>query len=86
MPPAQKADIHSKRAFAYMKSLQYQNAMNDYTSAIQAGSLAASDYHDRGVAKFNLNDKAGAIADVQMALKIDPNFAQAKQSLAIISQ
>lgn len=84
MPPTQKSDLHSKRALAYIRLQQYQNALADYNAAIQIGPPRASDYHDRGVAKLNLNDRAGAIADVQMALKLDPNFEQAKQSLRVL--
>jgi protein O-mannosyl-transferase len=84
MPPAQKSDLHSKRALAYIRLQQYQNALNDYNAAIQIGPPRASDYHDRGVAKLNLNDRAGAIADIQKALQLDPNFEQAKQSLRVL--
>lgn len=86
MPPATRAGTLSKRALAYIKTQNYQAALADYTSAIEAGSKSPNDYFDRGVAKLNLNDKAGAISDIEMSLKIDPKFEQAKNALIQLKQ
>jgi tetratricopeptide (TPR) repeat protein len=47
---------------------------------ISAQSNDASDYLNRGVSKYFLDDYSGAIADYTKAIEIDPNYTSAYYS------
>ena len=73
---------------------RYQN-MGDYDMAIQLNSKAiALDntstyfYNNRGFDKYKLNDLAGAMADIEIAMQKDPenSFAYKNRALVYIAQ
>jgi protein O-mannosyl-transferase len=72
------------RAFAALQAKQYQAAITDYTQTIAWKPNDAIAYHNRGVCRFNLGDKAGAIADIRKSLALDPNYSEAVQNLKAI--
>lgn len=61
---------------------RYPQAIAWLDSAIAVSPSTASYYVNRGVAKFERGDKAGAAADYELALKYDPDNSLATHNLA----
>lgn len=79
--------VRAARGIAYLELGKLKEALADYDFVIQnTDTPNANFYVDRAVIKFNLQDKNGAITDLQTALKIDPNHQKAKENLAIIQR
>ncbi len=53
----------------------YQNAINDFNTAIATNPKYAEGYTLRGIARFNLGDYAGSIADYSKVLQLQPDNA-----------
>jgi Flp pilus assembly protein TadD len=49
--------------------------MEDYNTAADLSPKDPDIYHNRGVLKFTLGDKVGAITDYDAAIKLDPKNA-----------
>lgn len=76
--------IVPSRAFAALQAKQYQAAITDYTQTIAWKPTDAIAYHNRGVCRFNLGDRPGAIADIRKAVALQPDYAEAIQNLKAI--
>lgn len=77
--------IRGSRAYAYLKLKMFKEAVEDYTYVIENIDTNPSTYYtDRSIAKFNLQDKAGAIADLQKAVSLDPSNQVAQENLKLI--
>ncbi|MER3493461.1 MAG: hypothetical protein C4323_14700, partial [Mastigocladus sp. ERB_26_2] len=48
----------------------YKGAIADYTSALKINPNYADAYYNRGIARYNLGDNQGAIADLQKAAEL----------------
>ena len=70
-----------EKAYTELLGGNWKGAEMDYTTMITKGYAKDTAYHNRGCAKFNMGDKAGAIADIKEALKINPNYQDAKNNL-----
>ena len=55
----------------------YQEAISDWSKAIEINPQDADLYYNRGVAKGDLEDYQGAIADYTKAIEINPQYAVA---------
>lgn len=82
MPPSKRVEVLANRAYCYLKLEKLDLALADYTAVIDAGARKETSYYDRAVVRLKLNDKAGAISDMEGALRINPNFELAKNALA----
>ena len=51
---------------------KYEDAVLHFSNIINCNPQHAIAYHDRGVAKYFLNDYKGALADLEMVLQLDP--------------
>ena len=51
--------------------------MQTLTKAIELNPNYAKAYYNRGIAKFDLQDYKGAIADYTKAIELNPNYAKA---------
>ena len=60
-----------------MKQGEYQEAIDDYTSAIKINPDDADAYVNRGAAYHNLGKHQEAIDDFNTAIKINPDYAKA---------
>jgi tetratricopeptide (TPR) repeat protein len=77
--------IRVSRAYANLKLNKYKEAIDDYTYGIENTDENPSNYYaDRGLAKFNSQDKAGAIADLQQAISLNPANQVAQENLKLI--
>ncbi len=78
--------IRAARAYANLKLNKFKEAVEDYTYVIENTDANPSNYYtDRALAKYNLQDKTGAIADLQKALSLDPSNQVAQENLKLIS-
>src|SRR5207249_1717769 len=53
----------------------YDEAISDYTRAIEIDSKNALPYRDRGIMKTNKGDYDGAIVDLERAIELNPKGA-----------
>ncbi|KAK2856123.1 hypothetical protein Q5P01_004858 [Channa striata] len=61
--------------------VDFDDAVEDYTAAIQADGQFAVPFYNRGLIRYRLGFFDDAKSDFQQALKINPNFEDAKISL-----
>jgi protein O-mannosyl-transferase len=86
VPQIRQGTVYGRRAYCYMQLKQYDAAVRDFDRAVAMKESRPDLVHDRGVAKFQLGDKAGALADFRLALSMNPNFEPAKKSLSQMGQ
>ncbi len=67
------------RGNTYLKQRNYAAARQDYDEAVQINEFHYPSYANRGFARYNLKDKAGACADWQQAK--EAGYAAAQQYL-----
>ncbi|MFT4031297.1 MAG: tetratricopeptide repeat protein [Siphonobacter sp.] len=72
------------RGMAHSLLRHYDDAVQDFTKAIQFKADAKKSYVSRGVARKKLADYQGAIADFSAALKIDSKLADAYYNRALV--
>jgi tetratricopeptide (TPR) repeat protein len=88
-----------KRGDCKLKTEDFKGAIEDYSLVIQnrqdkydvnrppsenATKLLTSLYYNRGFARFNIKEYNKAIEDLKIAIKLDPDFEEAKQLLETI--
>jgi tetratricopeptide (TPR) repeat protein len=66
------------RATLHLELKHYQEAIEDYTSAIELHKSFANAYYHRGICKGILGDTKGAIYDMIAAAQLGTRFAQKK--------
>ena len=64
----QYAEAYFNRGSAYDKAGKYEDAISDYTKGLELNPNPVI-YYNRGIAKFNINDKNGACYDWMLAQK-----------------
>lgn len=70
-------------ATSYLASGNATKALENFNQVIEKdGSQDPVHFYNRGLAKQTLGDRAGAIADFQKTLTLQPNYEAAKKSLA----
>lgn len=84
MPLKDKDKISLQKNACYLQLKDYQRVITNSEVAIKQGMNSEFIYYQMGIAKFNLGDRVGATQSLQQALKINPNFADAKNVLAKI--
>src|SRR5438105_6394118 len=60
---------------AHRKAGHYEDAISDYTQALQLDPKYAFAYNNRGFAYYNLKQYDKALADYDQALQLDPKHA-----------
>ena len=63
-------NLHPTRGDAYLLLQRYREAANEYDRAIEGGVRNATIYNNRGIARWNLGDQAGAEADIAEARRL----------------
>ncbi|MEN6449428.1 MAG: tetratricopeptide repeat protein [Thermoguttaceae bacterium] len=76
----QDADAFVSRARAYRLFTRYEDAVSDYTRAIDLGVCNAETLYGRGDAYHNLGRQQEAIRDLTRAIELDPKNALAFRS------
>ncbi len=83
---ARLASAHSNRGAVLKELKRYDDAVAACTEAIRLGMHAPKPYCNRGSARIHLGDRAGAIEDFKKAIKLDPNFDEAKKNLKLLGE
>lgn len=63
---------------------KHKEALIDLSEVQRFGFASDSTFTDLAVAKYELGDRVGAVKDLEMALKINPNNSTAKNNLKIL--
>ncbi len=79
--PVQAPILHFPRGNAYLQLGQFREAEAEFSRAIEAGQLVPDALSNRGICRLRLGDAAGARADLQEALRLDPTNAAAREQL-----
>jgi len=74
---SQSAEFYYNRGITYYKKGQYDQAILDYTKALEINPRHAKAYCNRGVAYGEKGIHDQAISDFNNALEIDPRYAEA---------
>jgi tetratricopeptide (TPR) repeat protein len=69
--PTLDAEAYFNRGLAYLQKYQYDQAISDFTKAIEIDPRSASAYNNRGLAWKNKGDYDRAIADYNKAFEIN---------------
>lgn len=80
------AAIHNDRGLAQLELELGQQAVSDFTQAIQFNSSDLRAYYNRGCAYHHQGNLLAAVEDFTHTLKIDPDHAQAYLSRGLIQQ
>ena len=67
MPQAVDAYLHYNRGNAYVRCIEFQHAVEDYTQAIQLDPHLAEAYYNRGLVRLALKQQGEAISDLSKA-------------------
>jgi protein O-mannosyl-transferase len=65
-----EVELHLTRADAYLQLQRFREAAAEYDRAIERGARGAMVYNNRGIARWNLGDQAGAEADIAEARRL----------------
>jgi tetratricopeptide (TPR) repeat protein len=73
------ADAYYNRGVAYAKKSQYDQAISDYTKALEINPKFAEAYYNRGVAYGRKGQLDRAMEDYTRALEIDPKLGEKRR-------
>lgn len=65
----------------YLAGKKNEEAMAAYTKALEGDSLSLWLWHERALARLQMGDRDGAIADFRRSLSIDPAFSASQGEL-----
>ena len=71
------AEVYNNRGFAYCEIGQYDQAISDFSKAIEINPRLAPAYNNRGTAYLYTARYEQAILDLSKAVEIDPRLAHA---------
>ena len=71
------AVAYNNRGIAYARKGQYDQAISDYTKALEINPRYAKAHYSRGIAYARKGQHDQAISDYTKALEISPRFAKA---------
>lgn len=66
------AEYHEGRAMAFMRNSQYQEAIDEYTRAIELDPNYSQIYLGRGIAHRRIKDYQASLQDISTQLQLDP--------------
>jgi tetratricopeptide (TPR) repeat protein len=76
MGPLWRSYIFQNRAYCYHRQNQRENALSDYTAALQLNPSLARAYAERGSLLEEMGRRRDALTDYSEALRRDPNDAE----------
>ncbi len=83
--PEKDTLIRQSRGFALLQAKDYAAAKADYDFVLHYKPTDAIALHNRGVCRFNLGDRPGAVADIRQALVLKPDYEEAARNLKALS-
>ena len=78
------AEAYNNRGFAYCEMGQYDQAISDFSKAIEINPRLAHAYNNRGWAYIKKWQYDQAISDFNKTIEIDPGFAEAYFNRAVV--
>ncbi|CAK9304822.1 unnamed protein product [Gordionus sp. m RMFG-2023] len=72
---------YNNRGLLKYFTVDFEKAVQDYTSAISYNNKLAPAYYNRGLIYYRLGNFNEAISDLHSSLSIDPSFVSAQQCL-----
>jgi tetratricopeptide (TPR) repeat protein len=82
--PSKQDAAHVDRANAYAEKGQYDQAISEYTKAIELNPMYAKAYYNRGHTYDKQDQHDEAISDFTEAIELNPMYAKAYNSLGAI--
>ncbi len=82
--PEKKYMILSARGYAYLMDKQYAAAIADFDVVINDMGKSPRELHNRGIAKYNLNDYRGAVQDMEAAALLDPKNIKLQNDIKLV--
>ncbi|XP_018322565.1 small glutamine-rich tetratricopeptide repeat-containing protein beta isoform X2 [Agrilus planipennis] len=76
-----RAEIHKNKGNEYMRQGLYQEAVDEYTKAVELHPNNAVLYSNRAAAYSHMEKYHAVINDCKKAIRIDPNYAKAYSRL-----
>jgi tetratricopeptide (TPR) repeat protein len=79
--PLTLSTLHNARGQAYRITGRLQRSREEHTRALSANPLSAAAHHGRALAVLAMDEREGVAPDLERALALFPNFAQAWRTL-----
>jgi protein O-mannosyl-transferase len=70
------------RAYSNLLAKNYDASVRDYSVMIERKMSLDTAFNNRAVSRYSLGDANGAISDLREAVKINPNYGEARGNLA----
>ncbi|MCP4364404.1 MAG: tetratricopeptide repeat protein [Planctomycetes bacterium] len=81
---AGEADTYYNRGNAHLHKGEYEEAISNYTKALEIEPQSAEVYASRGLAYSQIGQNDKAISDFNKALEINPQYALAYNNRAVV--
>ena len=78
----QEANLHYDIGINYLRQNKFQEAKTEFDYALKKNNKKPEIYYAAGLANSKLSDYDGAIRDFKKALKLNPDFSEARNGLA----
>ena len=82
--PSNNPSVHIEKGVAHYESKEYDQAIAEYSKAIEINPNYADAYYNRGLVYDDLKEYSQAIADYSKAIEINPNYADAYYNRGLI--
>ncbi|GAB3902890.1 tetratricopeptide repeat protein [Larkinella knui] len=86
LAPGKDTTVLTARGFTYLQLKQYRESLADYQRYLQHKPNDPTALHNRGVDRFYLGDRAGALADIRRAVALKPDYDEARNNLRQLEQ
>jgi spermidine synthase len=77
------SNTYMERGYAFIKSAQYRQAIDEYNEAIRLVPNYHGNYYNRGLAYYKLGHYRQAIGDYNQAIRLNPRSAESYNSRAL---
>ncbi|MGV3556859.1 tetratricopeptide repeat protein [Larkinella arboricola] len=86
LAPGKDTLVLTARGFSYLQLKQYTASLADYERYLGYKPTDPTALHNRGVNRFYLGDRAGALADIRRAVILKPDYEEARNNLRQLEQ
>ncbi|GAB3271006.1 tetratricopeptide repeat protein [Larkinella harenae] len=84
--PGKDTLVLTARGFTYLQLKRYEESLSDYNRFLRYKPNDPTALHNRGVDRFYLGDRAGALADIRRSVALKPDYEEAKSNLRQLEQ
>lgn len=84
--PGKDTTVLPARGFTYLQLKNYKESLADYERFLRFKPNDATALHNRGVSRFYLGDRNGALADIRRAVALKADYEEAKNNLRQLEQ